>query len=58
MSPTQVDFLIECQQKLIDSLTEDQSEIWFKYCETCTDGDVLDGIVGLCEFIEYGNLPR
>ena len=54
MTEQQVNILITAQQQLIDSLPSSLRNKWYDYCETVTDGDVVDGLNALINFIDNG----
>lgn len=57
ISRAQVNILIDFQDALIKSLTPDQYDTWMSYTETCTDGDIIDGINDLMTFMDTNELP-
>lgn len=57
MTRHQAEILVETLDALIESLTPFQKNRWLEYTETCTDGDVLDGINDLMHYINTGKLP-
>lgn len=57
MNRAQVNILIDFQDALIKSLTPAQYDTWMGYTETCTDGDIVDGITDLISFIDTNELP-